>query len=80
MTVTITKIKDGAIAQGFYTIDFTVDVNMNKLQPGDAAQNKISESNVVYVRRDAELTVNKTWRRATERGENSYLPAHWAER
>ena len=60
-TVTITKIKDGAIAQGFYTIDFTVDVNMNKLQPGDAAQNKISESNVVYIRRDAELTVNKTW-------------------
>ena len=59
--VTITKINDGAIAQGFYTIDFTVDVNMNKLQPGDAAQNKISESNVVYVRRDAELTVNKTW-------------------
>lgn len=60
-TVTITKIKDGAIAQGFYTIDFTVDVNMNKLQPGDAAQNKISESNVVYIHRDAELTVNKTW-------------------
>lgn len=59
--VTITKIKDGAIAQGFYTIDFTVNVDMNKLQPGDAAQNKISESNVVYVRRDAELTVNKTW-------------------
>ena len=59
--VTITKIKGGAIAQGFYNIDFTVDVNMNKLQPGDAAQNKISESNVVYVRRDAELTVNKTW-------------------
>lgn len=60
-TVTITKIKDGAIAQGFYTIDFIVDVNMNKLQPGDAAQNKISESNVVYIHRDAELTVNKTW-------------------
>ena len=60
-TVTITKIKDGAIAQGFYTIDFTVNVDMNKLQPGGAAQNKISESNVVYVRRDAELTVNKTW-------------------
>ena len=34
---------------------------MDMLQPGDAAQNKISESNVVYVRRDAELTVNKTW-------------------
>lgn len=60
-TVTITKIKDGAIAQGFYTIDFTVDVNMDMLQPGGAAQNKISESNVVYIRRDAELTVNKTW-------------------
>ena len=59
--VTITKIKDGAIAQGFYTIDFTVDVDMTKLQPGGAAQNKISESNVVYIRRDAELTVNKTW-------------------
>lgn len=60
-TVTITKIKDGAIAQGFYTIDFTVDVDMAKLQPGGVAQNKISESNVVYIRRDAELTVNKTW-------------------
>ena len=60
--VTITKINDGAIAQGFYTIDFTVDVDMNKLQPGGAAQNKISESNVVYIRRDAELTVNKTWK------------------
>ena len=59
--VTITKINDGAIAQGFYTIDFTVDVNMDMLQPGGAAQNKISESNVVYIRRDAELTVNKTW-------------------
>lgn len=60
-TVTITKIRDGAIAQGFYTIDFTVDVDMENLQPGGAAQNKISESNVVYIRRDAELTVNKTW-------------------
>lgn len=60
-TVTITKIKDGAIAQGFYTIDFTVNVDMENLQPGGAAQNKISESNVVYIRRDAELTVNKTW-------------------
>lgn len=59
--VTITKINDGAIAQGFYTIDFTVDVNMDMLQPGGAAQNKISESNVVIIRRDAELTVNKTW-------------------
>lgn len=60
-TVTITKIKNGAIAQGFYTIDFTVNVDMENLQPGGAAQNKISESNVVYIRRDAELTVNKTW-------------------
>lgn len=60
-TVTITKIKDGAIAQGFYTIDFTVNVDMNKLQPGGVAQNRISDNSVVYVRRDAELTVNKTW-------------------
>lgn len=59
--VTITKINDGAIAQGFYTIDFTVDVNMDMLQPGDVAQNRISDNSVVYVRRDAELTVNKTW-------------------
>lgn len=59
--VTITKINDGAIAQGFYTIDFTVDVNMDMLQPGGAAQNRISDNSVVYVRRDAELTVNKTW-------------------
>ena len=59
--VTITKIKGGAIAQGFYNIDFTVDVNMNKLQPGGVAQNRISDNSVVYVRRDAELTVKKTW-------------------
>lgn len=59
--VTITKINDGAIAQGFYTIDFTVDVNMEMLQPGGVAQNRISDNSVVYVRRDAELTVNKTW-------------------
>ena len=71
-TVTITKIKDGAIAQGFYTIDFTVDVNMDMLQPGDAAQNKISESNVVYIRRDAELTVNKTWEGDGEKKEATF--------
>lgn len=71
-TVTITKINDGAIAQGFYTIDFTVDVNMDMLQPGGAAQNKISESNVVYVRRDAELTVNKTWEGDGEKKEATF--------
>ena len=60
-TVTITKIKDGAIAQGFYNIDFTVDVDMAELQPGGVAQNRISDNSVVYIRRDAELTVNKTW-------------------
>lgn len=60
-TVTITKIKDGAIAQGFYTIDFTVDVDMDMLQPGGVAQNRISNNSVVYVCRDAELTVKKTW-------------------
>lgn len=45
--VTITKIKGVAIAQGFYNIDFTVDVNMNKLQPGGVAQNRISDNSVV---------------------------------
>lgn len=59
--VTITKINDGAIAQGFYNIDFTVDVDMAELQPGGVAQNRISDNSVVYIRRDAELTVNKTW-------------------
>lgn len=34
---------------------------MDKLQPGGVAQNRISDNSVVYVRRDAELTVNKTW-------------------
>ena len=34
---------------------------MAKLQPGGVAQNRISDNSVVYVRRDAELTVNKTW-------------------
>ena len=59
--ISIKKKRGKRIPAGTYTIDFTVNVDMNKLQPGDAAQNKISESNVVYVRRDAELTVNKTW-------------------
>ncbi|MDD6839628.1 MAG: SpaA isopeptide-forming pilin-related protein [Clostridiales bacterium] len=59
--VTITKKSEGTIKQGFYTIDFTVDVDMDKLQPGGVAQNRISDNSVVYVRRDAELTVNKTW-------------------
>ena len=59
--ISIKKASGEKIPAGTYTIDFTVNVDMNKLQPGDAAQNKISESNVVYVRRDAELTVNKTW-------------------
>lgn len=59
--ISIKKASGEKIPAGTYTIDFTVDVNMDMLQPGDAAQNKISESNVVYVRRDAELTVNKTW-------------------
>lgn len=34
---------------------------MDKLQPGGVAQNRISDNSVVYVRRDAELTVSKTW-------------------
>ena len=59
--ISIKKTSGKRIPAGTYTIDFTVDVNMDMLQPGGAAQNKISESNVVYVRRDAELTVNKTW-------------------
>lgn len=59
--ISIKKTRGERIPAGTYTIDFTVNVDMNKLQPGGAAQNKISESNVVYVRRDAELTVNKTW-------------------
>lgn len=59
--VTITTKNNGPIKQGFYTIDFTVDVDMAELQPGGVAQNRISDNSVVYIRRDAELTVNKTW-------------------
>lgn len=59
--ISIKKTRGERIPAGTYTIDFTVDVDMDMLQPGGAAQNKISESNVVYIRRDAELTVNKTW-------------------
>lgn len=70
--VTITKIKGVAIAQGFYNIDFTVDVNMNKLQPGGVAQNRISDNSVVYIRRDAELTVNKTWEGDGEKKEATF--------
>lgn len=59
--ISIKKASGEKIPAGTYTIDFTVNVDMENLQPGGAAQNKISESNVVYIRRDAELTVNKTW-------------------
>lgn len=69
--ISIKKASGEKIPAGTYTIDFTVDVNMDMLQPGDAAQNKISESNVVYVRRDAELTVKKTWEGGKEIGEGA---------
>lgn len=70
--ISIKKASGEKIPAGTYTIDFTVNVDMNKLQPGDAAQNKISESNVVYVRRDAELTVNKTWEGGGEEKEATF--------
>ena len=59
--ISIKKASGERIPAGTYTIDFTVDVDMDKLQPGGVAQNRISDNSVVYVRRDAELTVNKTW-------------------
>lgn len=59
--ISIKKTSGERIPAGTYTIDFTVDVDMAKLQPGGVAQNRISDNSVVYVRRDAELTVNKTW-------------------
>ena len=59
--ISIKKTSGERIPAGTYTIDFTVDVDMAKLQPGGAAQNSISNNSVVYVCRDAELTVNKTW-------------------
>lgn len=59
--ISIKKTRGERIPAGTYTIDFTVDVDMAKLQPGGVAQNRISDNSVVYIRRDAELTVNKTW-------------------
>lgn len=59
--ISIKKTRGERIPAGTYTIDFTVDVDMANLQPGGVAQNRISDNSVVYVRRDAELTVNKTW-------------------
>ena len=59
--ISIKKTSGERIPAGTYTIDFTVNVDMENLQPGGAAQNKISDNSVVYVRRDAELTVKKTW-------------------
>ena len=59
--ISIKKTRGERIPAGTYTIDFTVDVDMAELQPGGVAQNRISDNSVVYVRRDAELTVNKTW-------------------
>ena len=59
--ISIKKTSGERIPAGTYTIDFTVDVDMDMLQPGGVAQNRISDNSVVYIRRDAELTVNKTW-------------------
>lgn len=59
--ISIKKTSGKRIPAGTYTIDFTVDVDMENLQPGGVAQNRISDNSVVYIRRDAELTVNKTW-------------------
>lgn len=59
--ISIKKTSGKRIPAGTYTIDFTVDVDMENLQPGGVAQNRISDNSVVYVRRDAELTVKKTW-------------------
>lgn len=59
--ISIKKTRGERIPAGTYTIDFTVDVDMAELQPGGVAQNRISDNSVVYIRRDAELTVNKTW-------------------
>ncbi len=70
--VTITTKNNGPIKQGFYTIDFTVDVDMAELQPGGVAQNRISDNSVVYIRRDAELTVNKTWEGNGEKKEATF--------
>lgn len=59
--ISIKKTRGERRPAGTYTIDFTVDVDMAELQPGGVAQNRISDNSVVYIRRDAELTVNKTW-------------------
>lgn len=59
--ISIKKASGKRIPAGTYTIDFTVNIDMDKLQPGGVAQNSISDNSVVYIRRDAELTVNKTW-------------------
>ena len=59
--ISIKKTRGERIPAGTYTIDFTVDVDMAELQPGGVAQNRISDNSVVYIRRDAELTVNNTW-------------------
>lgn len=55
----IVKSGDDPIPAGEYNIDFSVKVDKEKLDYGNATTNTVG--NTVIIRRKAKLTINKTW-------------------
>ena len=64
--INIVKSGSGSIASGVYTIDFTVTIDADRLQPGEQAENSVG--NTVVIRRRAKLTIDKTWTGEKNRG------------
>lgn len=59
-SVSIKKNNNMPLKAGEYDVDFSVTVNLDDIAPGEAVSNTVNNS-IVYIRRDAELTVRKTW-------------------
>jgi hypothetical protein len=59
-TVTITKANSEKLKAGEYNVDFDVVLRPSTVAPGEVVTNTVNNS-TVYIYRDAELTVKKTW-------------------
>ncbi len=59
--VKVVKNGTGTIPQGVYNLDFTVNVDMDKILRGTRRENRLSDDTVVYIYRKAELLIKKAW-------------------
>ena len=59
-TVTITKANSEKLKAGEYNVDFDVELKPSDVKPGEVVTNTVNKS-TVYIYRDAELKVEKTW-------------------